>query len=200
MAAKYSDINRGPALNDAYNKLESWRKLDPAAKRNAYNGVKKPPAERVITERVLAWIQPFGATKDGIYYETRVPAANQTAEGGVGGAGQAVATLLLALIAGRFSATAPAGATDVIIEIPKFQFAQVRAAQRTGTANPNAVSRITGRPYTRWRSDSMSANFGKSATQNDFYESVKAIKALSQYTTFANAKGNTIGFRPEQSS
>lgn len=200
MAAKYSDINRGPALNDAYNKLESWRKLDPAAKRNAYNGVKKPAAERVITERVLAWIQPFGATKDGIYYETRVPAANQTAEGGVGGAGQAVASLLLALIAGRFSPTAPAGATDVIIEIPKFQFAQVRASQRTGTSNPNAVSRLTGRPYTRWRSESMVANFGKSASQTDFYAAVKAIKGLSQYTTFANAKGNTIGFRPEQSS
>lgn len=200
MAAKYIDINRGPALNDAYNKLEAWRKLDPAAKRNAYNGVRKPAAERVNTERVIAWIQPFGATKDGIFYETRIPAANQTAEGGTGGGGQTVATLLLALIAGRFSATAPVGATDVIIDMPKFQFAQVRASERTGTPNPNAVSRITGRLYTRWRSNSMVASFGKSATQTDFYTAVKAIKGLTQYTTFANTKGNSIGFRPEQSS
>lgn len=200
MASRFSDINRGPALKDAYDKLEAWRKLDPAAKRNAYNAVKKPAAARVNAERVKAYIQPFGATKEGIYYETKVPAVTQTAEDGVGGGGQEVATLLLALIANRFTSVAPAGATDVTIEIPKFRFAQVRASRRSTSAadkNVNAVSRLTGRPYTRYRSDSMSAPFGKGGGQTDYFAAVNAMKGIAAYNTFANVKGNTIGFRPE---
>lgn len=192
MAAKYSDINRGPELQNLYNKLQDWRKLDPAEKRTLYRSVAKPATERVKTEFAQSWIRPFSAARDDIYYETQIPATTQTGEG------QDVATLIRTLLAGRFTETAPAGATDTLIVIPKFSFAKVRVSRRTGDAgNENAVSRLTGKPYTRWRSNSMQGNFGKSATQSDYYESIKTIKALSAYTTFNNVRGNTISFKPE---
>lgn len=192
MAAKYSDINRGPELQNLYNKLQDWRKLDPVQKQAAYRAVAKPAAERVKTEYVKSWIRPFSAARDDIYYETKIPAGTQTGEG------QDVATLIRTLLAGRFTETAPAGATDTLIVIPKFSFAKVRVSRRTGdTGNANAVSRLTGKPYTRWRSNSMSGNFGKSATQSDYYESVKEIKGLAAYKTFDDVRGNTINFKPE---
>lgn len=190
MGSRFGDIQRGPELQDAYNKLDAWRKLPTAQKKAAYAAVAKPAADRVKTERVIVWIQPFGASRDGIYYETKIPAAAQAGEGGT------EATAVRALIDGRFTAAAPAGATDVIIEMPKFRFAQVRISRKTGEV-PNSVSRITGRPYKKIRTNSMSGSFGKNAAQNDYFAAVKAIKALPAYTNFANTAGNSISFRPE---
>ena len=192
MAAKYSDINRGPELQNLYNKLQDWRKLDPAEKRTLYRSVAKPAAERVKTEFVTSWVRPFSAARNDIYYETQIPSVTQTGEG------QDIATLIRTLLAGRFVQVAPAGATDTLIVIPKFSFAKVRVSKRAGdSGNVNATSRLTGKPYTRWRSNSMQGNFGKSDTQSDYYESVKTIKGLTAYTDFDNVRGNTISFRPE---
>lgn len=192
MGAKYSDINRGPELQNLYNKLQDWRKLDPAQKRTLFQSVAKPKTERVLTEFAQSWIRPFSAAKNDIYYETQIPAAAQAGEG------QDLATLIRTLLTGRFTQVAPALATDTLIVVPKFNFAKIRVSKRTGdTGNAAAISRITGKPYTRWRSNSMSGSFGKSLTQDDYYASVKEIKALADYSTFNNVRGNSISFRPE---
>lgn len=196
MARRFADINRGPELQDAYNKLDDWRKLTRAQKKATYAAVAKPATERVKTERVIAYVRPFGTARDDIYYETTVPAAAQTGEGG------ALATLLRALASGRFVEIAPAGATDTIIDVPKFRFARIRASQKaTGTTavQEGAVSRLTGRPYKRVRTNSMQINFGKSAAQSDYFAAVKAIMALPDYNTFNNTPGNSISFKPEGS-
>lgn len=193
MAAKYADINRGPELQNLYNKLQDWRKLDPLQKRTLYRSVAKPATDRVKTEYATSWVRPFTAAKNDIYYETQIPAAAQDATG------QQEATLIRTLLAGRFTQIIPAGATDTVITVPKFKFAKLRISRRTttGTGDANAVSRITGKPYTRFRTNSMSGNFGKSDAQTDYFQAVRTIKGINEFSTFNDTKGNSITFRPE---
>lgn len=194
MARRFSDIERGPELAAEYEKLQDWRKLPKAQKKALYTGVKKADTNRVKTERGKAWVIPFGAARTDIFYETRNPIAAQE------GQGQALATLLRTLATGRVTEISPTGATATIIEMTKFQFAQIRASTKsTQAAVPTATSRITGRPYNRVYKDAMSINFGQLAAGDDYFTAVKLIKANSAYSTFANVKGNSISFKPEGS-
>lgn len=192
MANRFSDINRGPALAKQYDALQDWRKLTPAERKLRYNAVKKTSA-RVKAEKVLAYIVPFSAARTDIYFETQVPGTTQT------GTGDEVAAIVRTLINTRFAPAAPTGTTDTVIRPPRgFVFAKVRATRTVGTPNPNAVSRITGNPYTRIATESMSGNFGQVAAANSFEEAVKAMKALPAYATFNNAAGQAIAITPER--
>lgn len=190
MASRFSDINRGPQLAAEYDALQTWRKLSADAKKAAYNGVKKTSA-RVKPERATAYITPFSALRADIYYISSVPTATQT------GTGDSCATILRALINGRYATTAPTGATDTVIKIPKFRFAHVRASTTVGTPITTAKSRFTQRPYTRISTESMTANFGQNTTDKDYFAAVKAMRALAAFNTFNDAAGNSISFRPE---
>lgn len=192
MANKFADINRGPELAKAYDALQDWRKLDKAAKKVRYNAVKKTSA-RVKVEYETAYIVPFSAARNDIYFPAKVPAATQS------GTGDAVVAIVRTLITGRYVTPAPTGATVTILpKIPRgFSFAKVRATTRVGTPVVNAVSRITGNPYTRISTESASGSFGQ-GPQTDYEASRKAIKAIPAYATFDNAEGNSLAIIPEQ--
>lgn len=189
---RFADINRGPELAKAYDALQDWRKLTKAEKKTRYNAVKKTTA-RVKPERVIAYIVPFSAARPDIFLQTQVPAPTQTETG------DAVAAIVRTLIATRFVTATPTAANDTIIKPPRgFSFAKVRATRNVGTPNVNAVSRLTGTPYTRISTESMSGNFGQVAGATNFEAASKAIKAITDYATFNNAPGQSIAIIPER--
>jgi hypothetical protein len=56
---RYTDISRGPELQDAYEKYQLWLKKSRKEKVAAYKLVAKSPADRVNPERVEGYILPF---------------------------------------------------------------------------------------------------------------------------------------------
>lgn len=194
MANRFSDINRGPQLAKAYDELQNWRKLDATARKAAYNAVKKTTA-RVKVEYVTAYIVPFSVNRADIFYQGKVPAATQV------GTGDECSAVVRAAIDTRYKTTAPANATDTLIEkLPQgFVFAKVRATRRVGDPNVNAVSRITKRPYTRISTESVSGSFGQATGATTFEAAKRAIKGITAVETFSNAVGQSIAIIPEQS-
>lgn len=188
---RYSDINRGPELNEAYNTYQTWLKKTRAQKQTAYKAVSKPASDRVKVERTPGYILPFNSDNDKVYIETRIVADTQQ------GAGGTVAGIVRNLVADRVNKTLPTTGDVFGIDVPKFQFAKIYATLRTTTATNDSESRITGLPYKRHRSNSCSSAFGRKNATDDYSDAVKAIKAANEYKNFVATTGNSIGFSPE---
>lgn len=188
---RYNDINRGPELKKAYDERQAWLQKSADQKSTAYKSVAKPRTDRVKPERVIGYIAPFNVTKAGVYYEARVLAAAQT------GAGATIAGTARTIAGTRVLYDAPTGPADTIIDVPRYRFAKVNVTLRTGNGDENAKSRITGRPYTRYRTDSVSTAFGKLANDINYQDAVQTMKDSSAYKAFVATVGNRIGFTPE---
>ena len=152
---RYSDINRGPELNEAYTEYQAWIKKTRAQKQAAYKAVAKPEADRVKVERIPGYILPFNGTNDKVYLSTRIIAATQQ------GAGGTVAGTIRGLVSSRVNQTLPETGDPFSLSIPRFQFAKISGTLRTQAATTDSESRITGLPYKRHRSNSASSPFGK---------------------------------------
>lgn len=188
---RYNDINRGPELKKAYDARQAWLQKSADQKATDYKSVAKPRTDRVKPERVIGYIRPFNLTKDGVYYEARVLAAAQV------GAGATIAGTARTLAGARVVYDAPTGATDTIINVRRYRFAKLNVTLRTGNGDENAKSRITGRPYTRYRTDSVSIPFGQTAGDINYQDAVQTIKDTAAYKAFVATVGNRIGFTPE---
>jgi hypothetical protein len=188
---RYGDINRGPELNKAYLERQTWLQKSAEQKQTAYKSVAKPRTDRVKPERVPGYIRPFNLTKEGVFYEARGLAAAQT------GAGSTLAGTARSIIEPRLLYDAPTGATDTIIDIPRYRFAKMSLSLRTGNGDDTATSRITGRPYTRYRSDNVSTPFGRLTADVNYQDAVQEIKDKAPYKAFVATAGNRIGFTPE---
>lgn len=189
---RFSDINRGPELNKAYEAMQTWRKKTADQKSAAYKTVAKAQTDRVKAERVPAYVRPFLLSADNVYYECRGLASAQA------GAGANVAATARGILGTRILYEAPSGATDTIIDsIRRYRFAKITLSQRTGNADDNAKSRMTGRPYTRYRSDNVSSPFGRTAADVNYQAAVADLKGTATYRSFIATTGNRIGFTPE---
>jgi hypothetical protein len=188
---RYTDIQRGPELNKAYEEYQDWLKKTADQKATAYKGVAKAKTDRVKPEKIPAYLKPFNLTNENIFYETRGLREAQT------GAGANVAGTARTLAGTRIVYASPTGATDVVIYVPRYRFAKITVSQRTGNPDENAKSRITGRPYTRYRTDNVSTPFGKLDADINYQDVVQTIKAQAAYKNFVAAPGNRIGFTPE---
>lgn len=188
---RYSDINRGPELNEAYESYQTWLKKSRAQKQTAYKSVAKPVADRVKTERVPGYILPFNSDNDKVYIETRIIAATQQ------GAGSNVANAVRGLATSRVASDLPTTGDVFGINVPKFQFAKIYGTLRTTTATTDSESRITGLPYKRHRSNSCSSPFGRKNATDTYSNAIKEIKAESGFKSFVQTIGNSIGFSPE---
>ncbi|BAY78358.1 hypothetical protein NIES25_48320 [Nostoc linckia NIES-25] len=190
----YSDISRGPELQDAYEKYQEWLKKPRAQKKAAYKTVAKPTTERVKVERVPGLILPFNSKNNNVYLEARVISSTQE------GAGAATANVARGLTSDRFFLTLPTGTGNQSFDSPGYQFAKVIVSKRTTTATTESESRITGDTYKRHRSDNVSSAFGRKTSDDDYPTAVANIKAQSAYTNFVTGNaniGNRIGFKPE---
>ncbi|OCQ98960.1 hypothetical protein BCD64_23260 [Nostoc sp. MBR 210] len=188
---RYSDINRGPELQDAYDKYQLWLKKSRAEKKAAYKTVSKPAANRVKVERTVGYILPFNSSNNNVYLEGRVISDNQT------GQGAGTANTARGLINEYYKTTAPSGPGEVVFAVENYGFAKIIVSQRTETVTADSESRITGDTYKRHRSDNVSGIFGRKAAADNYSSVVADIKADAAFKTFVATVGNRIGFKPE---
>lgn len=193
--ARMSDILRADELKAAKDKYELWLRLDRAAKQAAY-ATAVGDHRRLNRASRVAYVQPFGAP-DNFWYEAKVlaPAAATPAPGTKEENDAALITALLTAVSptattGYVLGTAPTAANNVSAEARKIQFAKVKLTQRTGVGTPGKISRLTGLPYTKYQTNTVSCPFGVNATVTDKSEQA-AQKALKNALKGDN---RSIGF------
>lgn len=204
--SRYSDILRGPQLQDAFTKYQAWLQLSPSARRTKYNAIKNPQG-RAKHRRVTGYISPFSTADAGLFLKTKIlsetqPAGNPPADGEAitdNDCAIAARTIVDTLVA----TTEPSGASVRVLKVPKFQFAKIvvrdRLSPDTRDTSPQ-ISRITDRPYKRYRSFTASCPFGKDATRTTYSLAVSHMSGLAAYTSWIQNEGDAIGFYPERSS
>ncbi len=183
----YRDILRGAELKTEYDKYQTYLAKSRSEKQAAYDALN---INKFTYTKSTYWIAPFFQPAKSVYIAVEMAAAGTPTPGAEA----------LSLTGSYRTATAPAGATDVIIDTASFpagKLAKVVFKFRQTTATANSISRITGRGYKRHTTNSVSVFIGKNAAADDFSDAVREIKALSGYKTFNDVKGNSITFIPE---
>lgn len=191
---RYSDINRGPELKEAYEKMKVWREKSKKEKAALYKANSKPKAKRVKVERVKGYILAFAHNSEKIFYETRILADTQT------GVGAATANTARELVEGYFKKTLPTTPADIMaLPRPKYTFAKINFYERTETATEAKESRVTETPYLRHESNNVSCPFGRKDANDTYTSVIDEIKAIAAYKTFDNGNNgnNRISFTPE---
>jgi hypothetical protein len=194
--AKYSDINRGPELKEAYEKMKLWREKSREQKALAYKEVAKPSNQRVKVDRTTGYLLAFSHNKTNLFYEVKVLSDTQGA-----GTGSGTANIARGLVDTYFKTDPPAGATDVTVGPPRgFKPAKIILSERTQTETTTSNSRMTNIPYLRHRTNNVSCAFGRVDADDTYTSVTAAIKAAAAYDTFdkGNDGKNRIGFTPEQ--
>ncbi|MEG4964589.1 MULTISPECIES: hypothetical protein [unclassified Microcoleus] len=199
--ARFGDIMRAEELKAAKDKFDAWLKLDRAAKQAAY-ATAVGNNKRVNRASRIAYIQPFGAP-DKFWYETKAlasaaatPAPNTKEENDAG-----LITLVLTATAptattGYVLATVPTGAGNVSARAKKIKFATVKVTERTGAGAPQ-ISRMTGRPYLKYATNTVSSPFGVNSSASDKSEQ-GARKALRTALLGSTPPDNRfVGFSPQ---
>lgn len=193
--ARFSDINRADELKAAAIKLATWRSLDAAAKKAAYTAATAVGnGKRANRSSRTAFIQPFGSSNN-IWFETKMlaqssetpsPDSNEEAVSGL-------ITLLLTAVVSGFNLTLPAGAGNISVATKKIQLAKARITEKTGTGVAT-TSRITGRPYTKFNSNTLSCPYGKSAS----FTSEAVARGIIRTTLLGTTpSGKSVGFTPQ---
>ena len=183
----YRDILRGAELKTEYDKYQVYLAKSRAEKQAAYNALN---VNKFTYTKSTYWIAPFFQSAKSVYIAVEQAATGTPTPG-------AEALSLSALYR---TATAPIGATDVIIDSASFalnKLAKLSLKFRQTTATTNSISRITGRGYKRHTTNSCSVYLGKNTATDDFSDVVKAIKAAPAYKTFNDVVGNSVTFIPE---
>lgn len=188
---RYTDISRGPELQDAYERYQTWLKKSRKEKKAAYKTVAKPETDRVKTERASGFILPFNSENEKVYVEARILSQTQT------GRGAATANFVRGLVADRVFETMPTGTDIYSLKVPRFDFAKIIVSQRTNTATTESDSRLTDTPYKRHRSDNVSSPFGRKGQSDTYSNALQDIKKAATYKTFVQTVGNRIGFSAE---
>lgn len=199
---RFSDIKRGPELAAAYTAYQAYLALPKEQKQAKYKAMN---VEKVVATRKDYYLQPFGGAAN-LYlvakFPVDTPAPDTTTTADAAQQKETAPSLISTLktaIGTRVQALAPTGATDIIIDPPKFKFARAILFQK-GTGTPVATSsRFTNIKYLRYQSKSVSAPFGKNGAADYFEAAAKDVAAAC--TTFVGAaNGNRVSFVPQKSS
>lgn len=183
----YRDILRGAELKTEYDKYQAYLAKSRSEKQTLYDALN---VNKFKYEKSTYWIAPFSQPAKAVYVAVKMAADGTPTPG-------AEALTL----GGSFrTATAPAGATDVILDSASFalnKLAKLSLKFRQTTATSNSISRITGRGYKKHTTNSCSVYIGKNAATDDYSDAVREIKELAGYKTFNDVVGNSITFIPE---
>lgn len=180
--ARMSDILRADELKAAKDAYELWLRKSRAEKQAAYIAA-VGDHKRVNRSSRRVFIQPFGAPEK-FWYETKAlaPAALNPPAGTKEENDAALITALLAATAGDAGyvlLAVPAGANNVSNRAKKIQFAKVKCTERTGEGAAKN-SRITGLPYMKYQTNSVSTPFGYKTGTADKSEqaAARAIRSV----------------------
>ena len=155
-----------------------------------YSDINRGPQLALEYEALQEWRRLTAAQKQQRYRTVAEPAADRVKTERIPG-------YVLPFASTNNSTYFITRARETAIRIPKYRFAKITASARKGEGNDNAESRFTGRPYKRYRSDSVSSPFGKGAATDSYYDLINEMMSAAQYRTFVATTGNRIGFTPE---
>lgn len=192
--ARFSDINKGPELADAYAKMQIWRAKSRAAKKTDYAAARSKPTT-ARWNRIEGYVLPFNLVGVTTYYETKLLDPTQTIT-------PARAATAASTLAGDFVVTpAQLPTTGVgVIRVPRYTFAKILCSDREGTG-VNKQSRITDLPYKQYQTFGASSPIGRertAAATSQFASVVASIKANSAYTAFIAQEGSRVSIIPER--
>ncbi|MEG4108999.1 hypothetical protein [Microcoleus sp. S13_C5] len=193
--ARMTDILRADELKLAKTAYETWLKLDRAAKKAAYataTGV--GGGKRANRGSRIVFIQPFGAP-DNFWYETKglAPAADAPAPTTVEESASGLITAVISATTAFTPLVVPAGANNMSNRARKVQFAKVRCTERAAGAGTPTTSRITGLPYTKYNTNTISSPFGMAPGATDKTEQF-AARAIRNSLLTGNPAGRFVSF------
>lgn len=193
--ARMTDIMRADELKAAKDKLETWQKLDRAAKKAAYaTAAAVGGGKRVNRGASLGYIQPFGAP-DNFWYETKILAAPTAAATPNEEAAGALITAVITATAPFQVLTVPPGTNNIANLAKKVQFAKARCTEKSG-AGIATTSRVTGLPYTKYASNTVSSPFGV-GDGGAVNTEPTARTAIRTALMNGNPAGRSVGFSPQ---
>ena len=157
--ARFSDIQRADELKLAKDAFDAWLKKSRAEKKALYaTATAVGGGKRVNRGTAPGYIQPFGAP-DNFWYETKILAAPTAPATPTEEAATGLITAVVTATAGFQVTAVPAGPTNIANLAKKVQFAKVKCTEKTG-AGVAAISRLTGLPYTKYNTNTVSSPFG----------------------------------------
>lgn len=191
---RFSDINKGPELADAYAKMQIWRAKSRAAKKTDYAAARSKPTT-ARWNRTEGYVLPFNLMAVTTFYQTQILAAAQTIT-------PDRAVTAARTLAGDFVATPlQLPTTGVgVIRVPKYTFAKIICSDREGTG-VNKQSRMTDIPYKQYQTFGASSPIGRdrtAAATSQFAAVVASIKANAAYTAFIAQEGSRVSIIPER--
>lgn len=197
--ARFSDIQRAAELQAAAVALAQWQALDRAAKKAAYATATQGNGGRVKTQRIIGYIKPFGIlATDDVFLETLIlGTGTPTVVTGEETAADMVGVLVPAI--GPMVKATKAD-TDIAFPNKKFKFAKVSIKNKTTQGGSQKTSRFTKNTYTAYPSQTVSAPFGQSTTNDSFEKAADAIGSNGNLVTWLNAEGafkRSIRFVPQ---
>lgn len=194
--ARFSDINRADELKAAAIKLAAWRSLDATAKRAAYaTATAIGGGKRANRASQIGFIQPFGDAAK-LWIETKILAPPSVTPS-PGTSEETVSTLITSVLTAvnpGISLALPDGAGNISVAVKKVQLAKVRLTEKTGAGIPGTVSRMTGFPYTKYNSNTISCPYGKGGTFTGEAVARGLLRAALLGTT---PNGKSVGFTPQ---
>ena len=192
--ARFSDINKGPELADAYAKMQIWRAKSRAAKRTDYIASRSKPTT-ARWQREKGYILPFNSMGVTTFFETMLLDTTQT----ISPDRAAAAARNLASDFVVTLAQLP-GTGVTTFKVPKYTFAKIMCSDRDGTG-VQKQSRLTDIPYLQYRTFGASSPIGRNQTApatSQFAAVVVSIKANAAYDGFLTQEGSRISIIPER--
>lgn len=189
---RYSDINKGPELAEAYKNLQAYRAKTRAQKQSEYNTASY--GTRYKYDREPQYIQPFsGLAAKKIYLLVNAPAST------VNGEAKAARDATMGSNGKRLLEETLSGITNPVkVKIPGFKYAKVICTKRSATARTQN-SRMTGTKYQQYQVDSGSCPFGQNGTATDnFNDAVTELRLALK--TFSETPNQSIRIVPERSA
>ena len=165
MGRPFSDIMRAEELMEAKTQYDAWLKKSRAEKSQLYQQkITQTGNRRSNVGKVTGYLIPFGVdTTKAIYARVKVlaPASSPPTEGEEAATTE-INNLTTAIVGADKYATTTKPTTEgtTIAKVRNSELARVKYVE-IGDTVPNMKSRITGRPYTYRRSDSVSCPFGR---------------------------------------
>lgn len=191
---RMSDINRADELKAAKTIYDLHLRKTRAEKIAAYAlAVAVGGGLRVNRSSTRAFIKPFG-TPENFWYETKVLAIATTPNTPKEESATALIAVVISATLGFRDLVVPTGVNNVSNLAKKIQFAKVRCTER-GTAGTAAISRMTGIPYTKYTSNTLSNPFGRgNSTQiaNDTEPEAKTV--IRNLLMTGNPAGRSVSF------
>ncbi|MEG4323605.1 MULTISPECIES: hypothetical protein [unclassified Microcoleus] len=193
--ARFSDIYRADELKAAATALEAWRRKTAAEKKALYaTAAAVGEGKRLNRGSRIGFIQPFGAP-DNFWYETKVLALPISPPGEKEEQDNSLVQAVMTAVNSFILESVPTGANNLSNKAKNIVFAKVRCTSKKSGNPAPATSRMTGRPYSKFNTNTASSPFGATSAALTEPAAQKIIRGTLMPAT--PVAGRSVGFSPQ---